>query len=377
MMTPFDGLLFFYILILALIPAALLGLLGRPVKHWAAVVNLLFLLLIFSSPRALLALGIFAAWETLLTVLFRGLWRTVKKRWTLWLAVALALVPLAAVKLSGLLGWGIGLLGISYMTFRALQVLIESYDGLIPALSLWEYGFFLLFFPSVSSGPIDRSRRFCADLACTRTREEYVRLLRGGVRRLFTGALYNFVFSKLIYTFVLEKLPDTWWGLLLYGVGYTLFLFFNFAGYSAMAVGTSHILGIAVPDNFNRPFLARDLKDFWARWHISLSTWLRDFVYTRFTMASLRQKWFKSKHTGSYLGYILTMLTMGIWHGFSWHYILYGVYHGLLMCLNDVLDTRWKAFKKMKKDKRWQPLLMALTFVLVSVGMLLFSGKLI
>jgi len=132
-----------------------------------------------------------------------------------------------------------------------------------------------------------------------------------------------------------------------------------------------------VPDNFNRPFLARDLKDFWARWHISLSTWLRDFVYTRFTMASLRQKWFKSKHTGSYLGYILTMLTMGIWHGFSWHYILYGVYHGLLMCLNDVLDTRWKAFKKMKKDKRWQPLLMALTFVLVSVGMLLFSGKLI
>src|SRR5699024_4380706 len=111
----------------------------------------------------------------------------------------------------------------------------------------------------------------------------------------------------------------------------------------------AYLLGIRLPDNFNRPFLAVDMKDFWARWHISLSTFLRDQVYTRFCMAALRGKWFKGKRTNSYLGYLLTMGLMGLWHGLSLHYLVYGLYHGGVMGLNDLLDTRWKHFKKLKK----------------------------
>ena len=92
-----------------------------------------------------------------------------------------------------------------------------------------------------------------------------------------------------------------------------------------MAIGTGYILGIQVPENFNQPFFSVDMKDFWTRWHISLSTWLRDYVYTRFVMAALKQKWFKNQRSASYLGYILTMMTMGLWHGLAPHYLVYGL----------------------------------------------------
>ena len=144
-----------------------------------------------------------------------------------------------------------------------------------------------------------------------------------------------------------------------------------------MAVGASYILGIKTPDNFNMPFLSRDMKDFWSRWHISLSTWLRDYVYTRFVAASLRGEWFKDRRTGSYIGYIITMLTMGLWHGLTPAYIIYGAYHGLLMCANDLLDTRSRRYKKLKKKPVVEVISVIVTFHLFSFGLLIFSGRIV
>lgn len=236
--------------------------------------------------------------------------------------------------------------------------------------------YFLLFFPSILSGPLDRYQRFSADLQKTRSPEDYEALLREGLWRLATGAIYNFVLGNLIWQYWVSCMPDTLLGTLGYMYGYTLFMFFNFAGYSRMAIGTAYLLGIEQPENFNQPFRSVDMKDFWSRWHISLSTFLRDYVYTRFCMAALRGKWFRERRTCSYLGYILTMLVMGLWHGLTGAYLIYGAYHGLLMCANDILDTRCKKFKALKKDPRAGWWLRLLTLHLFSFGLLIFSGRL-
>ena len=378
-MTPYNGLLFFYIMALLLVPAVVLGLMNRPLKHYGFIFTVLMLLVVFDTWEKKVTLAAFYVLETAVVLLYFRIRKKNKSRPLLWLFTALAIAPLAIVKLGALVPQlnFIHLLGISYMTFRAVQVLIETYDGLITEIGVLDFSYFLLFFPSVSSGPIDRFRRFSADLEGTPGRDKYIEMLRAGIWKLMWGALFNFVISSLIYTNWISKLPESGFlATISYMYAYTLFLFFNFAGYSLMAVGTSYILAVRTPDNFNMPFLSRDMKDFWSRWHISLSTWLRDYVYTRFVAAALKGEWYKDRRTASYIGYVITMMTMGLWHGLSLRYIVYGAYHGLLMCLNDVLDTRWKAFRKLKRGDLPSLLLIIITFHLFSFGLLIFSGRL-
>lgn len=376
-MVPFDSLIFFYILALALIPAAILGFCGKKIKYYGAFVTLLFLLLIFNTPTKLLFLVGFALWQFLVVKVFAFIAKKKPKRPVLWAFVLLSILPMILTKFRlEIAGSVFGILGLSYLTFRCVQIVVDMYDGLVEDIKPFDFFYFVLFFPCISSGPIDRSRRFTLELEKGVTREEYKELFQKGVWKLFLGALYNFVFSNLIYTYWLTPLGSGALDTISYMYGYTLFLFFNFAGYSSMAIGTSYILGVKLPENFNMPFAALDMKDFWARWHISLSTWLRDYVYSRFALSALKGKWFKNPYTASYIGYVLTMMTMGIWHGLELHYIVYGAYHALLMCLNDVLDNNVKGFKKAKRNPKWQPLFCLVTIHLFAFGLLIFSGRL-
>ena len=125
-----------------------------------------------------------------------------------------------------------------------------------------------------------------------------------------------------------------------YMYAYTFYLFFDFAGYSAFAVGFSHLLGIHTPENFDRPFLSRDIRDFWNRWHMSLSFWFRDHIYNRFIFAALKGKWFRSSQLASSVGYLLTMGLMGLWHGTAPNYLVYGLYHGVLLAATAAYDRR-------------------------------------
>ena len=157
--------------------------------------------------------------------------------------------------------------------------------------------------------------------------------------------------------------------------GYSLYLYFDFAGYSAFAVGVSYLLGIHTPENFNRPFLAGNIKDFWNRWHISLSTWLRDHVYMRFMLAATKGRWFTGKYTASYLGLFLTFGLMGLWHGIEPYYLLYGLYHGTLLVGHD-LFTRWNKPRRVwGNGPLWRATGTLVTFHLVCLGFLLFSGR--
>ena len=377
-MIPFSGLLFFYLLFLGLLPAVVLGLLGKKLHYYGIFLCAAMLVIVFWQNGQLAALALFFLWEMALCCLF---WRLPKRtRPLLWAAVILALGPLGLIKLGEVLQPFslFRLMGASYMSFRAVQVLLDIYDGRLQKLRPVALGYFLLFFPAVSSGPIDRYRRFLSDLDRPPDRERYRTLLAQGIWKLAGGCVSAVVISGFIQQYWLAALPESGFGATLsYMYGYIFYLFFNFAGYSSMAIGTGYLLGIQMPENFHQPFLNVDMKDFWSRWHISLSNWLRDYLYSRFVMKSLKQKRFSNPRTASYLGYVLNMMAMGAWHGLQPQYLLYGVYHSALMCLNEVLDLHCKSFRSFKNHGAGQVVCVLVTFHLFSFGLLIFSGRLI
>ena len=188
-----------------------------------------------------------------------------------------------------------GFLGISYITFKAIQVIIEIRDDLIEDMNFTDYLYFLVFFTPFTSGPIDRSRRFTEDANRRYTASEYADLLARGIMLLLVGAVYQKVLGTVFHHyFTPAPLGDgPWWQELGAQVKdaymYGFYLFFDFAGYSLMAMGASYCFGIKTPRNFRAPFLALDVRDFWDRWHMTLSTWLRDFVFMRAVKSATRR----------------------------------------------------------------------------------------
>lgn len=379
-MIPYSGLFFFYIVALILLPAVILGINGKSIRRYGFFANLIIIVILFGGQK-LQAISLLAFYlgELILVKTYLYIRPKFNQRWILWIFVVFSILPLILVKASHLFTQrAIGFLGVSYLTFKSVQILIETYDGLIKEMGLFEFTYFLLFFPTISSGPIDRSRRFKADIYKKLTKEEYQNYLKEGVWKIFNGAAYKFIFGALISTYWMNKVPEqhSLINTLSYMYSYSLYLFFDFAGYSLMAIGVSNILGVSSPINFNLPFISRDIKDFWNRWHISLSTWFRDFIYTRFVMTSMKKKWFKSRYTGSYIGYMLTMGTMGIWHGSEIYYIIYGLYHGILIIATDIFQRKSKWYKKASKSEGWNVVFTFITFNLICFGFLIFSGYL-
>ena len=410
-MTPFADWTFFGVLLLyAVLPVCVLGLLGKASARRSFVASLLVLGFIFSTQSSavlritglsLPALGgpellqpwasqpgstqfapfyIFVAsalWESLVCIAFLR-W---KSRATFYAAMVLILAPLFASKLMPYFAVdnAFGFLGISYVTFRALDVVFSIHDGVVKTLSPGQLFAFLFFFPTVSSGPIDRYRRFGQDWAKERSRAEFLDDLDFAVQRVMRGFLYKFIIAALIDQHLetpLEKATG-FWATVGSMYSYTFYLFFDFAGYSAFAVGVSRFLGIRTPENFDAPFLARNIREFWARWHQSLSFWLRDHVHMRFQLAAAKGKWFKAKTTAGTLGTFLTFGIMGVWHGLALHYLVYGMYHAILVTGYDSF-ARWN-----KQTKRWLDtarnrwISRIVTFHIVAFGMLIFSGRLI
>lgn len=375
-MEYFEGLDFFGTLFFALIPVILLRLFEKSVYWITFVLSIGIAIAVFKEqPNHFINLVIFIV-ETYLLVLLGFHFRD--KKSTKYPIIFFASLLLIAAKTVVI--WKVsilGFLGVSYMTFKVLQIIFETYDGIIKEpIGLIDYLQFLLFFPTISSGPIDRSRRFMEDIHQTIPREEYVELLGTGLFRLLLGLVYKVVLSGLLYL-AMNHIPHK--GLLFTTVSYmylyTFYLFFDFAGYSLMAVGVSNIMGIQTPMNFNKPFLSIDIKDFWNRWHISLSTWLRDFIFSRIVMKSMRHKWFKTRLTTAMVAYMLNMIFMGFWHGLSWSYIIYGVYHGVLMAGFEWYQKKSKFYKKYKQKTAYKVVSWFVTMHLVMIGLLIFSEK--
>jgi len=370
---PFSTFNFFLALTVLLIPAIILGLKEKRSFIYELFFTAIILIIVFfNEPRDGLTLSGYALFLNLLCKTFLLIINKKKYYLILWLFIFLSLIPLFISRISS--QWF--LLGLSYMTFRAIQIIIESYNNLIKEISFIETLYFLLFAPAISAGPIDRSRRFLKDQNAMRTKDDYEILLKKGIFKVFLGIAYKFIFGLLIYHFWLSPISKspTVLNSINYMYAYSFYLFFDFAGYSLIAIGVSNILNYDFPENFNLPFISKDIKEFWNRWHLTLSFWLRDFLYTPLVMFLLKKKFFKSRYTASYIGYITTMTVMGLWHGFTIYYTLYGLYHGLLLVLNDLLEQKTGWYRNFRDSKTGTVILIFICFNLVAFGFLLFSG---
>ena len=374
-MSYFEGNEFFFFLILALVIGFIINYLGKRSEYYILTLSVIFAIVIYGKKTLMLSYLIgFIIYQYILVLIAH---KTENEKY-LKILVFLSVVPLIINKVFALTQWHLlAFIGISYMSFKTIQIMIEISDGLIKErISIIDYIQFLLFFPTVSSGPIDRSRRFMVDIKERMPRDEYLELAGVGVYRVVLGLLYKVVLSTYSYHY-LVTLPN--FGSLEYSIKYmylyTLYLFFDFAGYSLMAVGSSNILGVQTPMNFNKPFLSIDIKDFWNRWHITLSTWLRDFVFSRVFMEATKKKRFKKRLNTAMYAYMVNMLLMGFWHGLTISYIVYGAYHGILMAGFEYYQKKSKFYKK-NKNKAWYKVCSwFITINLVIFGLYIFSGE--
>ena len=382
-MALFTDLSFFLTLAAACIPAIILGVLEKPLRYYGFAVSVLFVFLAMGhNLPALIFLGIFLAWE----YIEARVYLVVRKKWKrngklYWLFLILSILPLCLNKYLPKTSAGFsvfGFLGISYMTFKSAQVIIQIYDGQIKEVGLFPYLYMDIFFPVITSGPIDRSERFREDCYRVPNRIEYLSLAGTGVEKILQGMVYKIVFAAIFWD-LLQKygMGGSVGSNIIYMYLYGGYLFFDFAGYSLMAVGASYIFGIQTPDNFNKPYLALDIKDFWDRWHITLSHWFRDFIFSRVTMDLMKTRKFKSHLVIATIAFFINMGVMGLWHGTALCYIVYGLYHGALLSLTEIYQKKSNFYKAHKNNKAFQFGEWVLTLHLVLFGFLIFSGHII
>ena len=231
--------------------------------------------------------------------------------------------------------WGIPVaawLGVSYLLFRLLHVLLESRRGSLPDLKLGEMIVYTLFPASFISGPIDRFPRFKSDLAQAGQPFKF-NLVADGTWLILIGAFKKFVIADFLAQLPLDlalypgSTPAPYLWLALYGYGFLLY--FDFSGYTDMALGAARLIGFHLPENFNAPYLKTNLARFWQSWHITLSFWARDYVFLPLARTlRMRLEWLPA-NGAALLCHLTTMLVIGLWHGFAWTFVAWGVWHGV------------------------------------------------
>lgn len=218
-------------------------------------------------------------------------------------------------------------LGLSFYAFQSLTYTIDVYRGdMAPSRSLLAYITSATFFPTLLAGPITRLAgllpQFSAEGRALKPDDGGRALFRIGL-----GLAKKFLIADYLAENLVNRVfdsPNLYSGfeVLIAVYAYAIQIYYDFSGYTDIAIGSATLLGIRLPENFNRPYLARNLPDFWRRWHITLSTWLRDYLF--FSLPGLRSKW----KFPAYLNLIVTMVLGGLWHGPSWTFVIWGALHG-------------------------------------------------
>jgi D-alanyl-lipoteichoic acid acyltransferase DltB (MBOAT superfamily) len=231
------------------------------------------------------------------------------------------------------------MVGISFYTFQSMSYVIDVYRGeQKPANGFMEYFAFVSFFPTLLAGPITRARVLLTQLqqpAAPLSDEQGSRALMMIAR----GFIKKMVFADYLSVNLVDRafeLPRMFSGLeiLISVYAFAVQIYCDFSGYSDIAIGVAQLLGFQLPDNFNSPYRSESLVEFWRRWHISFSTWLRDYIF--FSLPSARRaKW------RLYWNTIVTFALGGIWHGASWTFLLWGLLHGIGLAVNHAAETLW------------------------------------
>ena len=274
----------------------------------------------------------------------RKLW---KRRLCLWLSIGMSLSILGFFKYANFFLWNwnqmvegnfqpldiILPVGISFYTFQSISYIVDVYKGRVSPTETWiEYLFFLSYFPALVAGPIVRADYFLPQI---RNRDHASRQeMAAGLWLIILGLVKKAVVADYIaqYNDLIFASPTGYSGLesLMGVVGYVVQIYCDFSGYSDMAIGISAIMGFKLTQNFNFPYKSRNLTDFWRRWHISLSTWLRDYVYI--PLGGNRRGTLRT-----YVNNFLTMLVGGLWHGAAWKFVIWGGMHGVGLIVHKAL----------------------------------------
>jgi alginate O-acetyltransferase complex protein AlgI len=254
-------------------------------------------------------------------------------------------------------------LGISFYTFETISYVVDVYRGRTRAVrGLLDYALFILFFPHLVAGPIVRAHHFLPQLQ--RPKHWSWNRLALGVQWFLLGFIKKAVIADHLAQVVdpVFASPAAYGSVAVWAavLGYAVQIYSDFSGYSDMAIGLAHMLGFKLPLNFKAPYLSASPAEFWQRWHISLSSWLRDYLYIPLG-GNRGGGW----HTCRNL--IVVMLLGGLWHGASWTFVLWGLYHGFLLALGRAVT--WPALLD-----RYRFLRVAGTFTLVAFGWVLFRA---
>lgn len=261
--------------------------------------------------------------------------------------------------------------GISFFTFQSLSYTLDVYRrDLKPLDHLLDYVFYVSFFPQLVAGPIVRARDFISQIRqpLVVTNEMFGR----GVFFIVSGLFKKAVISDYISVNFVERIfdnPGLYSGLEnLMGIyGYALQIYCDFSGYSDMAIGIALLLGFHFPLNFNSPYKSDSVTDFWHRWHISLSTWLRDYLYI--SLGGNRKGKIRT-----YVNLILTMLLGGLWHGASWNFVVWGGLHGVALAVHKFFRNLMHRPKNYRSTGLRKFFAVILTFHFVCLGWIFFRN---
>ena len=258
-------------------------------------------------------------------------------------------------------------LGISFHTFQSISYVVDVYrNEQKPIRSLVDYALFIAFFPQLVAGPIVRAREFFADFY--HWRPPSPQMIQSGILMMLLGLMKKMIaadqFAQVanLYFANVTATPGfypAWSGV----AAFSLQIFFDFSGYTDIAIGSAALLGYHFPENFRRPYLAASITEFWRRWHMSLSKWLRDYLYI--PLGGNR-----GGSLATYRNLMVTMLLGGLWHGASWNFIIWGGYHGGLLAVErfaGVDPHRTVAWY-------WRIPRAGLTFVLAAIGWVFFRA---
>lgn len=268
-------------------------------------------------------------------------------------------------------------LGLSFLAFELIQFTIESRRGRVGQTSLVELAAFAFYFPCRIAGPI---KRFSAFKTSIEQAEASIDNIYAGVLRILMGLFKKVVIADVLALTVAElsyaSTPGHVWRVV---IAYSLQIFFDFSAYSDIAIGVSRVLGIAVPENFRWPYLSPNIQEFWNRWHISLSSWIRDFVFLPMGHALFRTRLRRGPALVATISYLVSFLVIGAWHGLLANYLVWGAYHGLLLAAfhvvraslpDAIIDSRLYSSSIVK------PVWTVVTFVFVTVGWVPFMTNL-
>lgn len=232
-------------------------------------------------------------------------------------------------------------IGVSFYTFSAISYMVDVRRQKVNAENLFNVALYLSFFPKLTSGPIQRSGDFFAQAKSDRA--VGAESFKTGIQIFVFGLFKKIVLADRLSVFVNQvyATPKAFGSLtvLLAVIAYSFQIYFDFSGYSDMAIGVAKVLGFNLPRNFNLPYLAHNVTELWKRWHISLSSWLMEYLY--FPLGGSRKGRFRT-----YINLILTMVIGGIWHGANWTYVFWGLLHGVALAIHKIWMTLTKSDKK-------------------------------